>query len=177
MLTDNGEEKTYDRDTFATVLIFINCVSFFVLFMSIVALHPKVRKCFRRRGGGPTKRSNMMRVIPQQNFTVDNSDKIDVVAEVKTSSTENEIDVVSEVKTSSIENETKSIKVRTPQQDEIKSWGSSDLSKTEVPEHLAVTSKKELQEVKKKYGPKSEEYTVALKSRIDGQYAAMYKVG
>lgn len=42
---------------------------------------------------------------------------------------------------------------------------------------LAVTSKKELQEVKKKYGPKSEEYSVALKSRIDGQYAAMYKVG
>jgi hypothetical protein len=80
--------------------------------------------------------SNMMRVIPQQNFTVDNSDEIDIVSEVKKSSTENEIDVVSEVKTGSIENETKSIKVRTPQQDEIKSWGSSDLSGKKASEGL-----------------------------------------
>ena len=70
MLTDKNE--TYDIETMGQVLVVINSVSLIVLFLSIIALHPKVRICMNKTcGGGDDVDAEItplqnVKVMPQQ---------------------------------------------------------------------------------------------------------------
>ena len=66
MLTDKNE--TYDIETMGQVLVVINSVSLIVLFLSIIALHPKVRICMNKTCGGGD--DGDAEVTPMQNVQV-----------------------------------------------------------------------------------------------------------
>mgnify|MGYP006103123523 CR=1 FL=1 len=81
MLTDKNE--TYDIETMGQVLVVINSVSLIVLFLSIIALHPKVRICMNKTCGGGDDDNNNDPVTPLQNVKVMPQQEADSLKELR----------------------------------------------------------------------------------------------
>ena len=65
MMTDSAEreERTYDRDHMDTMLIIVNSLSFFALFVSILLMLPCCRKRVARRNEKAARQA--AKVVPQ----------------------------------------------------------------------------------------------------------------
>ena len=63
LMTDDPTSKTYPTETMGTMLVAINLFGFVALLASLIALHPKIRKCLNRTGE-ETESSNTSKVVP-----------------------------------------------------------------------------------------------------------------
>ena len=81
MLTDRNE--TYDTETMGQVLVVINSVSLIVLFLSIIALHPKVRICMNKTCGGGDADDVDAEITPLQNVKVMPQQEADAQKELR----------------------------------------------------------------------------------------------
>ena len=70
LMTDDPSSPTYDADFMGVSLVVINSFGFIALVLSLVAMHPKVRKCLND-GGKKKKKKNTMKVFPTGNGTID----------------------------------------------------------------------------------------------------------
>ena len=50
LMTDDPTSKTYPTETMGTMLVAINLFGFVALLASLIALHPKIRKCLNKVG-------------------------------------------------------------------------------------------------------------------------------
>jgi len=65
LMTDDPTSKTYPTETMGTMLVAINLFGFVALLASLIALHPKIRKCLNK-AGEETESSNInsSKVVP-----------------------------------------------------------------------------------------------------------------
>ena len=65
LMTDDPTSKTYPTETMGTMLVAINLFGFVALLASLIALHPKIRKCLNRTGEETeSSNTNSSKVVP-----------------------------------------------------------------------------------------------------------------
>ena len=63
LMTDDPTSKTYPTETMGTMLVAINLFGFVALLASLIALHPKIRKCLNRTGEETESSSKVVPVL------------------------------------------------------------------------------------------------------------------
>ena len=64
LMTDDPTSKTYPTETMGTMLVAINLFGFVALLASLIALHPKIRKCLNKTGEETESSNTSSKVVP-----------------------------------------------------------------------------------------------------------------
>ena len=172
--TDNPADPTYDKNMMGVILIFINSVGFFVLAMSLVSLHPKVRACLNSKQKKKKKgfneqvsKGNTTKVVPLTRGSNNSNDSNTVQQPIQSTHHGNdENGTLESLRSWGQEERTQrriNIAQKTTATVTVANETTTIVAKKKTKERRAVTSRKQLRDIKMKYGSQSEEYKTALK--------------
>ena len=140
-MTDNKDDPTYDSTFMGVTMILVNSFGLFALLISLLMLHPKIRK-----------RCNK----------TENEQEEDVNLEKKKTSTK--VTPIKAVRKQSGNNKKNRTAYEEEEDQALINWGgmSASTSPRVVSQHSKDMTRKELLAIKKSYGPQSVEYKTAL---------------